>query len=278
MNPQTQVPPQQVAYPGPTNNMAAPQQMQPMAVVPEKETIADLTVSKKGVGLKVSFAIVLLLLLASVAFGITTYNNATQKDAEIAELKAEIEEKNSKIQVALDGLGLEKEEDLTHETLDRIHSENATRITISFDGMSVNHATNWMRMTKDHRYMLANVTIGGVGYYYYRKDGGAWKMAYAYSNETVLCRSITLEAMQVISEIGIDKRTYSNGAKYDCTDVYNGNNMLYNFDDAIKAKVYKTDNTNTDGANSTDIEAGVTTNEEKSTSASGDASKMLDKN
>ena len=211
--------------------------MYPAMSQPQKVTVADMTVPKKGTGLKVALAITILLLIGSILFSVYTINGANQLRAEISNLETKVDEKDAKIKLALSGLGLESEDDLTGETLDRIRSQGAVSINIGYDGLMTNHVDNWLRISADRKTMLADVTIGGKGYYYYRLDGGAWQKAYAYGDE-IACRDITKEAMEVISYMGIEKKVNADGVKYNCIDRAQ-DNKPYTFEDAIRENVYR---------------------------------------
>lgn len=252
------------------NNPATPQQPvaqnQTNPQVQPGATVADLTVAKKGTGLKIVIIILVLLLIGAGVFAAIILLSSNEKDATISDLESQIEEKDAKIEIALDGLGLDNEEELNQETLDRIRAEGATRLNIDFRGLTSSLTANWIKVSADAKTMLADVTIGGVGYYYYRTTGNPWKVAYAYT-KTVSCRNITKEAMQSVVMFGLEKKTGSNGVKYDCLDTAS-NDKMYTFEDALKAEIFKS------GSNtSADLSLGDSFNLDPSTSMSSDAPK-----
>ena len=244
-------------------------------------TVADLTVPKKGVGLKIALVFLILLLIGVSVFATLSFLDSSEKDAQISDLESQIEDKDEKIKIAVDGLGLGDEEELTQDTLDRIRSEGATRLHIDFTGLTNTLTANWIKVSADAKTMLADVNIGGTGYYYYRKTGNPWKMAYAYT-KTVSCRNITKEAMQVVVSMGLEKKTGSNGVKYDCLDT-SSNDKMYTFEDALKAEIFKAGSNTSVELNvdedilNLDANSSATSDTPKNTSPDEGVSRSLDK-
>ena len=218
-------------------------------VAHERTTLADGTVLPdviyvKKKGAKIAFAITLVLLIACGAYaGYASYQliTANKKNEELASM---VKKKDSSLEMVKNGLGVESLDELTEEQIkEMIHP---TESVFDLDLTTFNNGSgigiNMIRVSPDHKYALADVSYYGTSsYYYHIKGQSGWKMAFSKSS-VVSCRDVSLEAMEILVELGgVSKSVSASGKQYDCLDPQDGD-KLYDFADAIEAKIYSTDN------------------------------------